>query len=867
MRKKSHSSPPDAQPPSDQDNSEDSFVFELFGEDDEDDEDESDYGLGFTLGGEASEPYEDRAALNGAYCVSSTEEPGMVEDLGAPAPRPPSPPPIPSRPTSGDLEEGVLGRIALRTVTAKEILDRQAGIQAPANGARPVNYPGRPPVHQADPAAAVAASPVAPPQPPSHLEEPLPSWFEDADQLDIAWPWEDSEPESAATAPAPVKGAAPAPVVSRAKDPEMRAAMDGMVKAALEDWGDDTTDALAGFDAQPTVPLAAKKMEKLGRYLEKIASRRQDVLRVFLPSQAPLPPDLDAETRQKVEETRALFQNLYVVLQSIWSEGGCQLVPGGPIILDMAMVGPAYDWLKDLLKRRGELRLELSPYELLLHGRTVMKSENERDNPFFHLYKEGVRLMTLLPGLTEQEFKELFRVLTHAAPGDDDPMDTTTQVWELDLPHLKISSTGATPDQLLGFMGVETLAEHRSLVRKLNKSLHGENAFTAPISPTNGQGGPLLEQVLRLRLELVRSLDQVSGEDAYRQVRAQIGNLGAEQMQRVVHTLLEMMGSTGQGANGVQAALNLLRQLLVTGRWDEVSVFCRTLGQASSDKNPEPVSRSASLVLSGLGKLLDRRMLRAMEPALNEMTREQFHGFRELTRILPKAADMGLAMVTEHVQNDEIREMVFEVIRELGIDVELLLTRRLLSENDNEVLEGIAVLQEAPSEGSLDALRSTLVHPNPRVRIAALKVLKGHLTEAMIPDLVDSLELDSDQLKNCCFDLLPKLPPAKVAIYLIPLLESVGSQWTSAHRRRAIGVLAKAGDNESLGFLITHITTRNLLRDTAVEEFRNELIETLAETGGMFARKVLTDCLDRGWSFGGSKAVIQDALNKILYKS
>ena len=92
MRKKPHSDSPDVQLPSDQDNSEDSFVFELFGDDDEE-EDEGGEDLGFTLGDETPAPQDGHAPLNGAYSVSSTEEPGMVEDLGAPWPGRPRLPP------------------------------------------------------------------------------------------------------------------------------------------------------------------------------------------------------------------------------------------------------------------------------------------------------------------------------------------------------------------------------------------------------------------------------------------------------------------------------------------------------------------------------------------------------------------------------------------------------------------------------------------------------------------------------------------------------------------------------------------------------------------------------------------------------
>ena len=878
MQKKSDKDSLSSKLASDQGTTEDSFVFELFS--DEEDFEETDDELGFSLGEETPDSLESRSARNGAYSVKSTEEPGMVEDLSAPMPRP-KPPPLPPHSINGDPDEGVLGRIALRTVTAKEILARQAGAAAPPTRKKPA-----PPAVGAPPPPRPAARPAPDPPEPSRMEEPLPPWFEDADELEIAWPWEDGSPRQKqaeaekvpAAQPAPQKPlteADPTPVMalplpSKAGGGDrdtMRAAMDGMVKAALDDWGDETTDAMAGFDSQPTKPMSARKMEELGKFLEKVAAQKQDALRVFLPSQAPLPPDLDEETRQKVEETRALFQNLHVVLQSVWSEGGCQLIPGGPIILDMAMVGPAFDWLQDLLKRRGELRLELSPYELLLHGRTVMKSESERDNPFFYLYQEGVRLLTLLPGLSESEFKELFRVLTRGAPGEEEQEDTTTQLWELDLPHLKISSTSATPDQLLGFMGPRAMAAHRSLVRKLNKSLHGENAFTDPSMLGGGPDAALLREVLKLRTELVRSLEQVSGDDAYRQIRSQIRNLDKEQVQRLVHTVLEMMSATGQSNNGVVAAIGLLRQLLIRGRWAEVGVFCRTLGQARGNGNPEHVQRSANLVRTGLAKLLDRKLLKAMEPALEVAEKEEFHGFRELVRVLPKAADMGLAMVTEHVENEEIKALVFELVKERGVNVDLLLTRRILSEDDNEVLEGIARLKANPSRGSIEALRSTLVHDNPEVRMAALKVLQGHLGEDMIPDLVDCLELDHDPLKNICFDLLHRMRPASVALYLIPLLESVAAEWSSAHRRKAIAVLARAGDTESLAFLVNHITTRNLLRDAAVEEFRTELVQTLAEVGGLFARKVLHESLEQSSSFGGGRSTIQEALDRMSGKS
>ncbi len=978
MKKKSDNDTFEDLSGSEESNEDDSFVFELFADDDEDEEEEGelDQGVEFSLGTETPDtsPDPNMASLNGAYSKTSSEDPGLVEDLAQPAVIKPSSARGPDG--AADQGEGVLGRINLRTIDPREMRRQRAQEKLASMTSSVLSGEAAKKPHEP------AHKPTDPPAPPvARLEEPLPNnWLADgdveSDDVDITWPWEETgeaapeaepaagpppppppqevgpaptldaeppaleppdapapesvsvhdaptkprlpsleEPEPVSVHDAPTKPVLPpleeTPVVAMPEMPDqllqeqeqepadteelpplpdladdlpppeqapltlssddapdlrdsakdMRLAVDGLVQAALDDWTEEPTDALSGFDNQPTIRISDRKLQDLGKYLERVSAQRQDVMRVLLPSQAPLPPELDEATRQKVEEARALFQNMHMVLQSIWAEGGCQVIPGGPVVLDMAMVGPAHDWLLDLLDRRGALELEISPYELLLHGRTVMSSEVARNNPFFHLYQEGARLLTIHPGLTEMEFRELFRILTFS-PSPGMARDATTALWELELPHLSIASVGATPEQLLD-ADEDLLNEHLRLVRLFNRSLHGEQAFTDPGSSQQELDEALQDHSLRLRLELVRSLEHASGEDAYKQVRSEIKVIGADQVRRFVHAMLELMGTSSQSALYVGACIDLLQHKMVLGRWAALGVFCRTLAKAMEPEAPDKIRRSAALVQAGMGKLLDRHTLVAMEPALAVMREDQLSGLEDLVAVLPSAADAGLVMMTEHAQNDDVQGFLIELINERGINMELMLTRRLLSEDDEEVMEGIEVLRAAPTGESIDAIRSTLGHDNPDVRISALKALEEHVTDEFIPDIVDCLEIDHEKLRDTGLALLSRVRQDKVATHLIPLLESLASSWDPAQRRKALGILVRAGSNEAYGFLVKHITTRNLLRDATVEDFRKETLDALVENGGRFPRKVLSDSLNQNWTFGSTRAAIQSALNRL----
>ena len=100
---------------------EDSFVFELFDYDEEDSEDEVEFAVGTETPDVAPQPV--APPEGGVYSKSSGDAPSMVEDL-APAPSDAAAPRQDAS-LSPDVDNGVLGRINLRTVSPQEMRRRQ----------------------------------------------------------------------------------------------------------------------------------------------------------------------------------------------------------------------------------------------------------------------------------------------------------------------------------------------------------------------------------------------------------------------------------------------------------------------------------------------------------------------------------------------------------------------------------------------------------------------------------------------------------------------------------------------------------------------------------------------------------------------
>jgi HEAT repeats len=84
----------------------------------------------------------------------------------------------------------------------------------------------------------------------------------------------------------------------------------------------------------------------------------------------------------------------------------------------------------------GSLILEVEEDRLLYEGERVYSYDASRDNLAFILFRDGVRLLSLHPGLLEEEVEALTDCLAHADDLADAEHDLVTRFWEQDFAHI-----------------------------------------------------------------------------------------------------------------------------------------------------------------------------------------------------------------------------------------------------------------------------------------------------------------------------------------------------------------------------------------------------------------------------------------------
>jgi len=96
------------------------------------------------------------------------------------------------------------------------------------------------------------------------------------------------------------------------------------------------------------------------------------------------------------------------------------------------------------LQRHGHFKLEFSAHEITCDGHVVARAQGRDDDLALPFHRDGVRAITINPGLLAGELDTLVDLLlrvTSRSSRDED--DLVTLLWDADLPHLDMSYASA----------------------------------------------------------------------------------------------------------------------------------------------------------------------------------------------------------------------------------------------------------------------------------------------------------------------------------------------------------------------------------------------------------------------------------------
>ena len=444
-----------------------------------------------------------------------------------------------------------------------------------------------------------------------------------------------------------------------------------------------------------------------------------------------------------------------------------------------------YERLTDFLETDGEIQLAVHEFELKCEHEIVYESHDRKDSLAFFLYRDGLRRLSLHPGVERTELTAFLTCLNRVALHANDQDDLVTLLWERDFHGIRyfaveeLATTALFPrleeqlasgelscggaeeaeamsldlDQPVSSVPVETCRLDEGEIEALQAELVRESAIPFETLVTElAIELTLLEENETERDELIESLvrisDRLISEGA-------LGELAA---------MVEHMDGLATMAFKDDLAVERFAATFLN-RLGEPERLARFFEKVDEHHSPKPgvltayLARFASLaaetLLPWMGRLSSSAYRRAVTTAV---LATEDGGRSVLSKILP---------VDSHSAGLEYRQYLREFLHAIshhpGEHAIPLLTRLLETEDVETRRESFVALSRYPDPEVDDLSLERLGDPDPEIRAAALNTLvrrgRQELGEKILEQSLTASNFDARSLneKRCLFAAVAKL--------------------------------------------------------------------------------------------------------------
>jgi len=443
------------------------------------------------------------------------------------------------------------------------------------------------------------------------------------------------------------------------------------------------------------------------------------------------------------------------------------------------------------LDKWGDLTLDVTEDELVFRGESVYSHEASRDNLAFLMFRDGVRELTLHPGIESIEVEALVDCLAHADDLVEMDHDLATALWERDFVH--VDYRVADP-----FLGGEVLREgmidalRETVLRRLEDS-------EVSRAPDRGLAPEELRDVEPVRID--SQFFQLTRQEIESGERA-VEGLSAV-LQDFAEVLLEIAGSAPITAIDdplAQSLMAVVEAYLDNGDIEGVSLFIERV-ESMEAQGSCPSGFVGLILQSAVTADHLRRLLRDLGQAHADEIR-RLESF--LTSLKPWIFPPLLEILAE-ADDRVVRKSILSVLGDDGVpwrDIEPFLT-----DSRWYVVRNAVQLAAAARHVELtEHIQRLLGHGDVRVRREVLRALERFGGQAAVTSYAKAL-----------------------------------SDPESSVRTLAARAIGREGGSEQEGLLLAHMNDRSfaLLPAEEVEAFLGSYAE--------LAQERAVALLDRSW--------------------
>jgi len=528
--------------------------------------------------------------------------------------------------------------------------------------------------------------------------------------------------------------------------------------------------------------------------------------------QAPDTPD----KTQRHDQLSRCFATLDKVVR------GMRLYEGkGPLV--ERLMGDLELQLQTVLKG-GEVTVRVTPIGLVYGTQPLAAVGEKTPRYLFRLFCDGVRELTFLPGVELAELVDLVVVLNTETLEDDE--DLVTLLWKREMRHIQ-------------YFAADTL----DMTTQIDADGELSLAYEASASRLRQGSGLTGGQEVHLSADDLRVLRQDERltwvKDSTAPTRA-TGNL-AEAATRIKQAFISpkdyprflevALRHSGDSAEASPMVLSMIDAQLRHGVLDTVApVLEAIITAAEGGSAPALALQTAMCIPERMAQLapIYARNIERLSPTV---------------RALAKADNQAIVTLLDHLESQEAKAALQEVLNEAAVDLTPFYEGTLRSDNEQEVVNSIQALARISTPQALKAVVQTLGHTLSTVRHAALEALQGKYDPESRVAIGRALKDPSDENRMLAIQLLASSGDTRVAWLLLSAIQEPSFlQKSTAEQEALFSALASFKDSRTLDFFKGVLLAGGLVKKQALVDRQIQAARALAQIDTADATNALQEC-------------------------
>jgi HEAT repeat protein len=526
--------------------------------------------------------------------------------------------------------------------------------------------------------------------------------------------------------------------------------------------------------------------------------------------------------------------------------------------------------LSEFLDSNDELKLEISPSQLLYEGKVVYEDGEKEEGMAYVLHKDGIRELVFLKGLEQGEMEDFVEVMQASLKSTDLEEDLVTRLWEKDFDHIKylvvddlLDVDVPSPEDIPDDWDFNRLFYSEIALTEQDTSSDAANRPDLTYEYGQEQTKKLLKKLKEFSPEEIDSIQQLLEMDnRYRSLDEFLEILTEiliteqdfsefSQMMETVERILGTLISMGDFHSAAKIVWRLKR-------------FEEMMQMPSSQTNflkKNKAERTRQVV----DKAGEEENIKRISQILNEKEIADFSSVKEYLFSLNWNSISPIIHMLRDLKGFPARRMVCEVLTEKAKDHTELLEEGISDEHWYVVRNVVFVLGAIGSKKVVKLLKQVIHHPDLRVRrevVTSLFKISGPQAGAL---LASSLEDKDMRIRILASRGLTQRKEKEALPALVTILKDDEFKDKSPEEKKnMLESFAIIAGEEAIPFLVKMVNKRSWMKRDKHNETRIFAIGALGTIDASEAKDALLELSKKR-----NKAVrqaCQHALHRIDYR-